>query len=137
MLRRGLLVGGAVMAMVLWASASVQAETKSRRIVSLNLCTDQILLELVPRNRIAALSWLAGDGNVSAVAGELKGIKLIAGGAEEVLALDPDLVLASPYAATPTVELLKRLGRRVEMVPFATDFAMIRSTVRQVAAAVG
>ena len=137
MLRRCLLVGGVVMTTVLWASASVRADDKPRRIASLNLCTDQILLELVPRNRIAALSWLAGDGNVSAVAGELKGIKLIAGGAEEVLALDPDLVLASPYAATPAVELLKRLGQRVEMVPFATDFAMIRSTVRQVAAAVG
>ncbi len=117
--------------------ARVHAETQPRRIVSLNLCTDQIVLELVPRERIAALSWLAGDRNVSAIASEVKNITLIAGGAEEVLALDPDLVLASPYAATPTVDLLKRLGRRVELVPFATDFAMIRSTVRQVAMAVG
>ena len=112
------------------------ADTQPRRIVSLNLCTDQIVLELVPPTRIAALSWLAADRNVSAIAGEVKGIKLIAGGAEEVLALDPDLVLASPYAAAPTVDLLRRLGRRVEMVPFATDFEMIRSTVRQVAVAV-
>ena len=112
------------------------ADTQPRRIVSLNLCTDQIVLELVPPKRIAALSWLAADRNVSAIAGEVKGIRLIAGGAEEVLALDPDLVLASPYAATPTVDLLRRLGRRVEMVPFATDFEMIRSTVRQIALAV-
>ena len=113
------------------------ADTQPRRIVSLNLCTDQIVSELVPHERIAALSWLAADRNVSAITEEVKGIRLIAGGAEEVLALDPDLVLASPYAAAPTVDLLRRLGRRIELVPFATDFEMIRLTVRQVAAAVG
>ncbi len=135
MSRRGWSVLTLLLSIMLGARAN--AEIQPRRIVSLNLCTDQIVLELVPRDRIAALSWLAGDRNVSAVAGEITAVKLIAGGAEEVLALDPDLVLVSPYAATPTVDLLRRLGRRVELVPFATDFAMIRSTVRQVAAAVG
>jgi iron complex transport system substrate-binding protein len=104
--------------------------------VSLNLCTDQILIGLVPRDRIAALTTLAIDRNVSPIADDVKDIKLITGAAEDVLGLDPDLVLASPYAATTTVDLLKRLGRRVEMVPFATDFDSIRATVRQVAAAV-
>ena len=128
---------GWVMLLSIELGSHAYAGAQPRRIVSLNLCTDQIVLELVPPQRIAALSWLAADRNVSAIAGEVKGIKLIAGGAEEVLALDPDLVLASPYAAAPTVDLLRRLGRRVEMVPFATDFEMIRSTVRQVAVAVG
>jgi iron complex transport system substrate-binding protein len=109
------------------------AVAKPTRIVSLNLCTDQILVELVPRERIAALTVLAADRNVSAIAGSVRGIKMIGGGAEEVLGLSPDLVLASPYSATPTVDLLKRLGQRVEIVPFATDFDSIRSTVRQVA----
>jgi iron complex transport system substrate-binding protein len=104
--------------------------------VSLNLCTDQILIGLVPRERIAALTTLAVDRNVSPIADEAKDIKMITGAAEDVLGLDPDLVLASPYAATTTVDLLRRLGRRVEMVPFATDFDSIRATVRQVAAAV-
>jgi iron complex transport system substrate-binding protein len=108
-----------------------------KRIVSLNLCTDQILLELVPRERIRALSWLAGDRDVSPVAGELAGIKLVRGDAEEVLSLAPDLVLANPYAAAPTVDLLRRLGYATEVVPFAQDFAGIRRAVRQVAAAVG
>jgi iron complex transport system substrate-binding protein len=135
MMRRIWILGWLLLSIGLGSRA--YAEVQPRRIVSLNLCTDQIVLELVPPQRIAALSWLAGDRNVSAIAGEVKGIKLISGGAEEVLALDPDLVLASPYSATPTVDLLRRLGRRVEMVPFATNFETIRSTVRQVAMAVG
>lgn len=113
------------------------AVDQPRRIVSLNLCTDQILLDLVPPDRIAALTKLAADRDVSAVADRVHGLKLIGGGAEEVLGLAPDLVLASPFSATPTVDLLKRLGLRVELVPFATDFATVRSTVRQVALAVG
>ena len=136
MLRRAWIIAYALL-LISTISAQAHAEPQPRRIVSLNLCTDQILLELVPRERIAALSWLAGDRNVSAIADKIGGIRLVAGGAEEVLGLAPDLVLASPFAATPTVDLLKRLGRRVELVPFATDFATIRSTVRQVAAAVG
>lgn len=110
---------------------------KPTRIVSINLCTDQLLLDLVPRERIAALSRLAADRDVSAVADQLTGIKLVYGGAEEVIGNRPDLVLASPFSATPTVSLLTRLGYRVELVPFATDFDGIRRVVRQVASAVG
>ena len=119
-----------------FAGLSPPTAAKPSRIVSLNLCTDQILVELVPRDRIAALTKLAVDRDVSAIADEVAGIKLITGAAEEVFSLDPDLVLASPYAVAPTVDLLRRLGKRVELVPFATDFEGIRLTVRQVAAAV-
>jgi iron complex transport system substrate-binding protein len=107
------------------------------RIVSLNLCTDQILLYLVPRERIVALSWLAADRDVSPVADDIAGLKLVRGGAEEILALAPDMVLANPYAAAPTVDLLKRLGYATEVIPFAQDFDGIRLAVRRVAAAVG
>ncbi|MEQ1611540.1 MAG: ABC transporter substrate-binding protein, partial [Hyphomicrobiaceae bacterium] len=112
------------------------AAAKPSRIVSLNLCTDQILVDLVPRSRIAALTTLAIDRNVSAIADDVRGLRLISGAAEEVIGLDPDLVLASPIAAAPTVDLLRRLGRRVELVPFATSFDEIRASVRQIAVAV-
>ncbi len=118
-------------------SGTMAQAAKPSRIASINLCTDQLLLELVPRERIAALSQLAADRNVSPVADRVGGLKLVQGGAEEVLLLNPDLVLASPFSATPTVNLLTRLGYRVELVPFGTDFDGIRGVVRQVARAVG
>jgi iron complex transport system substrate-binding protein len=122
---------------LLWPTTTPAAAAPPSRIVSLNLCTDQILLDLVPRERIAALSWLAADRDVSPVADDIAGLKLVRGGAEEILALAPDLVLANPYAAAPTVDLLKRLGYATEVIPFAQDFDGIRLALRRVAAAVG
>lgn len=108
-----------------------------RRIVSLNLCTDQMLLDLVPRERIAALSELVADPALSGRVDAAKGLPLLRGHAEEVLALAPDLVIAGEHSTPATVDLLRRLGVRVEQIPMAFDFAGIRTAVRAVAAAAG
>lgn len=118
---------------------STQAEPtgKSQRIVSLNLCSDQILLDLVSRDRIAALSFLSQDPSMTPAAEEAKGLRSVQGSAEEVLALDPDLILAGEYSTPATVSLLERLGRRVVKVPQASTFAEIRSLVSQIARVTG
>lgn len=126
----------ALLGLVVASTAGAQT-LAPQRIVSLNLCLDPIVLALVPRARIAALSKVSADASVSAIAGEIAGIRLVRGGAEEVLALDPDLVLAGPYTTTATVALLTRLGRRVETVPMASDIDGVRDAIRQIAAAVG
>lgn len=110
---------------------------KPQRIVSINLCTDQLLVDLVPRERIAALSHLASDATLSAVAPRVGGIKTVPGSAEQVLALAPDLVLTTEYSTPQVVALLKRVGVNVVSVPLASDLDAIRAAVRQVAAAVG
>lgn len=113
------------------------APVQPQRIVSLTVCVDQLLLDLVPRQRIAALSYLAVDPTLSLKVEEARGIKGVHWMAEEVLALDPDLVLAQPYSTTATVNLLQRLGFRVVLVPLATDFEGMRQAIRTIAAAVG
>ena len=110
---------------------------KPQRIVSINLCTDQLLVDLVPRQRIAALSHLAADATLSAVAPRVDGIRTVPGSAEQVLSLAPDLVLTTDYSTPQVVALLKRVGVNVVSVPLASDLDAIRSAVRQVAAAVG
>lgn len=113
-------------------SSTVRAESTSpQRIVSLNLCVDQILLDLVPRERIAGLSFLAADPSMSLLSREAEGLPAVQGSAEEILALDPDLILAGEYTTAATVDLLRRLGRRVEIVPMATTFDDIRDVVRR------
>jgi iron complex transport system substrate-binding protein len=108
-----------------------------RRIVSINLCADQLLVDLVPRERIAAVSHLAADPAVSAVHEQAAGIPVTRGQAEHVLTFEPDLVLAGAYSTPATVSLLERLRRRVVKVPLASDLDSIRAVVRQVAGAVG
>jgi iron complex transport system substrate-binding protein len=113
------------------------AAAPPERIVSLNLCTDQLLVDLVPRERIAAVSFLATDRSLSAEADKLEGLKKLHGTAEEVLALDPDLVIAGEYTTGPTVDLLKRLGVDVLVVPLAADFEGMKATIRLIAEKTG
>ena len=135
MLRRSLAIFG------LMAAALVpvlgQAADAPRRIVSLDLCTDQLMIELVPRERIAAVTHLAADASVSAIPERARGIPITRGGAEDVLRLDPDLVLAGPFGVRGTVDLLQRLGRRVVIVPQPQDLSGVRAAVEAVAEAVG
>jgi iron complex transport system substrate-binding protein len=118
-----------VVALVSDSLAGAGSNSKPQRIVSLNLCIDQILLDLVPRERIGGVSFLAADPSMSLVANEAQGLLTVRGSAEEILALDPDLVLAGEYTTAATVDLLRRLGQRVEVVPMATSFAQIRDVV--------
>jgi iron complex transport system substrate-binding protein len=113
------------------------AATKPQRIVSMNLCTDQLLLLLVPAERIASVSALSLDPHSSYMADAAQGHHTNHGKSEEILPLKPDLVLSSGYAARPAVELLRKLGHRVEMLPMANSIAGIRENISSVAALVG
>jgi iron complex transport system substrate-binding protein len=105
--------------------------------VSLDLCTDQLVLELAPRERIAALTHLAGDASVSAIPDQAKGIPITHGAAEDVLRHDPDLILAGPFGVSATIDLLRRLQLNVVMVPLAQDLEGVRTSVKAVAQAIG
>jgi iron complex transport system substrate-binding protein len=110
---------------------------KPLRIVSLNMCLDQLLVDLVPRERIAAVSYLAKDASLTAATERFDGLTTVRGTAEEVLALNPDLILVGEYTTGATVALLRRLGQNVAVVPMAQDFAAMRQSIRTIAAHVG
>lgn len=118
-------------------SAAAAGDAPPRRIVSLDLCTDQILIELVDRDRIAAVTHLAADRSVSAIPDKARGLAVTHGAAEDVLRYDPDLILAGPFGVSGSVALLRRLGRRIVTVPQAQDMDGIRASVRLVAKAAG
>ena len=115
---------------------SVAAEVPGR-IVSVNLCTDQLALMLVPRKRIQSVSFLAADPASSAMAEEAHGLQLNHGLAEEILPLRPDIVLAGAYGARHTIALLRRLGHRVVQLPLGTSLDDVEVHVRRVARALG
>jgi iron complex transport system substrate-binding protein len=119
------------------ALAQPAGANKPGRIVSLDLCTDQLLIELVERERIAAVTFLAADPAVSAIPAKAKGIPITRGAAEDVLRYDPDLIFAGPFGVAPTVDLLRRLKRNIVVVPQPSDLAGVRTSVRMVAGAVG
>ncbi len=114
-----------------------QEVTKPRRIVSLNLCTDQLVVLLADREAIASVTFLAADPVRSYVADRVAGLLFNYGLAEEIVALDPDFVIAGQYAARATVEMLRRLGIPVTVLPLPTSFAEIRQQITFVAEALG
>jgi iron complex transport system substrate-binding protein len=130
-------VSALIIAALAFGPATAKDDALPKRIVSLNLCTDQILVDLVPRERIAAVSHLAADPLVSAVAEKARGIPWTRGEAEVVLSYAPDLVIAGEYTTPATVALLERLGLKVIKVPLASDIAGLRAVTYQIADAVG
>lgn len=107
-------------------------------IVSLNPCADQLLLALVPPRRIAALSWYSQRPGASSIPlAVTRRFRATAGTAEEVIALAPDLVLASSFTPPATRDAFARAGLRVTYLDAPQTIAGSVAQVRQVAAAVG
>jgi iron complex transport system substrate-binding protein len=104
------------------ATAGTQ-HPEPRRIVSMNLCLDSVLVELVPHEHILALSQYARDPWRSTIASIASKLPYTNETAEEVVALQPDLVLASRHSAIATRNALKRVGVRFELfdVPQSID----------------
>ncbi len=113
------------------------AYAQPKRIVSLNFCADLLLLQLADRSRIASLTHLVSDSELSMFSKVAENISLNHGTAEEVLRYDPDLVISGSLTALPTAALLRRLGVRVVTIQPASNFDEIRNVVNRVAKEIG
>ena len=108
-----------------------------QRVMSLNICTDQLLLALAPERRIASLTFMAREPVPARIWPQGARIPVNYGSAEEVLAAKPDMVLTGPFLPALTRQLLARSGARIVEVPLAENFEQIASLTRLVAKAVG
>lgn len=108
-----------------------------RRIVSLNLCADQLLVGLADRSQIVALTEWARDPELSAVAAQARAIPFTHRSAEEVMALRPDLVIGAPFQTRAVLAPLKAHGLKLLDLPWSQDVAAIEAAITTLAAAVG
>ncbi len=90
-----------------------------RRVVSMNLCTDQLALMVAAPGQIVSVSYLAQDQAVPELAALARDLPANRGLAEEVYLMRPDLVLAGPWSALATVAMLEGLG--IPVVRFAPE----------------
>ncbi|MET0137096.1 MAG: ABC transporter substrate-binding protein [Sphingobium sp.] len=118
------------------AGGAEGATGKPRRVVSLNLCTDQLVLALADRDQIAGITRNAGIAEMSAEAARSRGLHIMGGSAEEILGLSPDLIVGMPARSNPALGLLKGRYRMLD-VPQADDYATILTSIRSVALALG
>ena len=121
---------------LLWFSAGATI-AQPQRIVSMNVCTDQWLLLLAKRERIASITWLGADPEESPLAALARGIPLNYGQSEEIIPLQPDLILAGTYTARFSVDLLQQRGFQVERIAPAESLTQLRAGMRRVAELIG
>jgi len=132
----------AIAACLLLAAAPVSAATpqpaaKPHHIVSLNMCNDLMLLMLVPKSRIASITYLAHDAVQILMPGADKGVAINHGTAEDVVRDQPDLILASPWSTPVVRRFAHKVHAPIVEIDATNSFADIRRAMRQMGAAVG
>lgn len=112
-------------------------DTPPSRVVSINLCTDQLAMLMAAEGQLHSVSHLAGDPASSVLATQARRYQVNHGLAEEIVLMRPDLVLAGTFTTRAPVELLRRLGFRVEEFAPATSFDDVRADIARMGELLG
>src|SRR5665647_971807 len=123
------LIAAAVVAMVGMFAPALAVPLP--RIVSMNVCTDQLLLPLADPAQILGLSRFSRDAWQSWAAEEARHYPSLSGGAEDVLVLKPDIVLASLFDKRATRELLKAQGLRLAEFSVPRNLDEVKAQIRE------
>ena len=110
-----------------------------KRIVTLSMSTDETMLGLVEPERMAAVNTLLDDPVSSNITELAKAIPQRIGDptVEEIMALQPDLVVVPDWGDLTMVPSLREAGLRVVVCKGARNLAEIRETITLLAAAAG
>lgn len=120
-------------------TTAADAQARPQRIVSMNLCTDELLMRIVDTSRIASVTYLSQQpiNAPLGLGGTASKLKVNHGLAEEVLMQEPDLILAGRFTATTAVSLLRRLGYRIMIFDPELTLDDMRANIRKLGDAVG
>ena len=118
-----------ILAAAVLIAAALPAQAEPQRVVSMNLCSDQLAMMLAAPGQLISVSSLAQDPRLSPMAQEAAAYRPNSGRAEEIYLMRPDLVIAGTYTPPATVAMLRRLGIRVETPPPSEDFDAIRADI--------
>ncbi|TQD33162.1 ABC transporter substrate-binding protein [Rhodobacter capsulatus] len=123
--------------LALLSALALPAAAAPARVVSINLCTDQLAMMLAAPGQLVSVTRLARDPAASVMAEAARAYPANRGQAEEVYLLHPDLVLAGRYTAQPTVAMLRRLGIPVAIFEPADSFADMQADIARMGALLG
>jgi iron complex transport system substrate-binding protein len=102
------------------------------RIASMNVCTDQLLITLADPAQIVGLSRFSRDAWQSFAADAASRYKILSGGAEDILVLRPDVVVASLFDKRSTRELLKAKGFRLAEFAVPRNLDEVKGQIREI-----
>ena len=109
-----------------------------KRVVSLNCGVDEILLDLLPPEKIAALSARADDPGICAAIDKAKTVEKRVQGknVESILSLNPDLVVMPDWIGMDLVNGLRAVGVPVYVFKTPESLTDIQDTIKNIAQAV-
>src|ERR1700688_5215054 len=119
-----------IAALAMFAFAPALA-TGQPRIASMNVCTDQLLIPLADPQQILGLSRFSRDAWQSFVADDARRYPILSGGAEDILVLAPDIVVASLFDKRSTRELLKEKGFRLAEFSVPRSLDEVKAQIRR------
>jgi iron complex transport system substrate-binding protein len=127
--RSGFLSASIIAALAMIATPAPAAELP--RIASMNVCTDQLLLTLADPEQILGLSRYSRDVSQAWAAGDARRYRILSGGAEDLLVLRPDVVVASLFDKRATRELLKAKGLRLAEFDVPRSLDEVKDQIRR------
>ncbi len=132
LLRRVAISSGALAVLVLPARADTPP-----RVMSLNVCTDQLAMLLAAPGQLVSVSELAADPSLSFHHAMAASYKKNRGLAEEVFLARPDVVVTGTFTLHNTTALLHHLGFKVEEFDFAQTLDTIPAEIRRMGTVLG
>jgi iron complex transport system substrate-binding protein len=123
----------------LLAAAPAWALPAPKRVASLNLTADEILVEILPPDRLVAVTRWADEPGTSNVVGRApaSAFRFQKADMERLMALAPDLAVLSEYTDADFMRLVERSGIRTHRMVGLSSLAGIRAAILDLGAAVG
>jgi iron complex transport system substrate-binding protein len=121
------------------APAAAGTGAAPRRVASINLTADELLVEMLPRERLVAVTRWADDPEMSNVAGRVPAtaMRLPRADIERLILLRPDLVVVSEYTDADFLHLLEKSGLRHHRMGGLASLDGIRAAILDLGRAVG
>lgn len=127
----------AALLLLLAAGCSAQPP-RGGGIVSTNPCADAMLVELVPAERIAAISHYSRDPTATSIPLDIAArFRTTTGTAEEVVMMRPDLVIGSAFTPAATRSAYARAGLRTIYLDSPATIEASKVQIGELAEAIG
>jgi iron complex transport system substrate-binding protein len=133
-------LGAVLVAVVALGAAPAPApKAPPQRIASLNLTADEVLVEILPVERLVAVTAASDDVGTSNIVGRVPPsvARFRKADLERLVALSPDLVVVSEYTDPDFLYLLERSGLRYHRMEGMRSLAGNRQAILDLGTAVG
>jgi iron complex transport system substrate-binding protein len=108
-----------------------------QRVVTVNLCLDQVALRLAAPGQLVGVSYLSHDPRLSVLADRARAIPAVRAKVESILEVRPDLVIFDRDAHANIKRLVRKAGVPILEVPWASSLEESEALIVRIAAALG